>query len=254
MRRRSCGSSPSTPVSPSTRCVEATGFELGSAGRSATCPPPASRPPSELALIDRARPEGPALPRGGGMSDAASGARGAHDPLHRADRRPLPDRADRHGLGLRCPADGGDGHGRRPRDHRVQHDERPGAGDGDPGGQGEHRRAVRRQHPLRRPRRRRARRSDDPRGRQGGVVRAGPEEGTDRRSSRTPASSPCRPSGARRHAEKVAALGRRRGHRAGRRGRRPHRVACPPPCCCRRSSMRSTSRSSPPAASSTAAA
>ena len=30
--------------------------------------------------------------------------------------------------------------------------------------------------------------------------------------------------GARRHAEKVAELGRRRGHRPGRRGRRPHRL------------------------------
>ena len=87
--------------------------------------------------------------------------------------------------------------------------------------------------------------------RQGRVVRAGAQEGADRRSSRTPASSRMPSIGARAARREGRRLGRRRGDRAGRRGRRPHRRGADHACCCRRWSTRSTSRSSPPAASST---
>ena len=89
-------------------------------------------------------------------------------------------------------------------------------------GQGGHRQAVRHQHPRRRRRRERPRRPADPRGRQGRVVRAGAQARPDRQAQR------CRRGG---HSvgrrgqarQEGGGLGRRRGDRPGRRGRRAHR-------------------------------
>ena len=122
-------------------------------------------------------------------------------------------------------------------------------------GQGRHRQAVRHQHPRRRRRRRRPRRPADPRRRQGRLVRAGAQAGTDRQAQR------CRRRGdsvGRRGQarQEGRGLGRRRGDRAGRRGRRPHRpgrhhAAAAVGARRRRDTV---CRSSPRAASSTAAA
>ena len=69
--------------------------------------------PQELALIRDGSTPGP-------------GARRSWRDPYAADRpagHPLPDRADRHGLGVRGPADRGHGRGRRARHHRVGDDE-----------------------------------------------------------------------------------------------------------------------------------
>ncbi len=85
-----------------------------------------------------------------------------------------------------------------------------------------HRQAVRRQHPRRRRRCDRPRRPADPRGREGRVVRAGAQAGPDREAQRRRrgGDSVDRRGQAR---QEGRGLGRRRGDRAGRRGRRPHR-------------------------------
>ncbi len=89
-------------------------------------------------------------------------------------------------------------------------------------GQGRHRQAVRRQHPRRRGRRRRPGRPDDPRRRQGRLLRPGAQAGADRPLKE--AGVVVIPSvGAAKHAKQGGGLGRRRRDRAGRRGRRAHR-------------------------------
>ena len=105
-------------------------------------------------------------------------------------------------------------------------------------GQGGDRQAVRREHPRRRRRRRRPGRADDPRGREGGVIRAGAQAGTDRAAERgrrrwsfRRSARPSMPG------RSPAGVPTRSSFRAVRAAGTPDRS--PPPCCCPRCWTRS---------------
>ena len=214
-----CGCARSTPASSSTRSIEATGFEL--VGRRRRARVAAAHRRGAAADPRGARPRRPARRRGA-VSVMAGERRAAHPALRPARRR-VPDRADRHGLGGRAPAGRGHRERGRPRHPGRGHDDVRRAARRDGRGEGAHRQAVRGE-PARRPgRRRRPHRPRDEGGRAGRVVRAGAEGGPDqaaqgRRGRGHPVDrrqAPRREGGG---------VGRRRGARAGRRGRRPHRA------------------------------
>ena len=97
---RRCGCSRCTRASPSTRCDEATGFDLQVDADGAI---PETRQPTaeELVLINEVLdPKGLRFKEVPNPHDPP----GAQDPVHRAGRGPPPRRADRHGLGLRPAA------------------------------------------------------------------------------------------------------------------------------------------------------
>ena len=222
--------------------VAATGFELVDRrrrARDARC-----RPTRSCADPRGHRPRRPRATEGGARSRDAPAL---HTPLCDLLRHRVPDRADRHGLGRRRPA-----RRRRPRDA---------------GGLGilavgdddlrrscaarSARSRTRTDKPVRRePARRRRPTSTtastllDRRGREGRVAsRRRPSERLIEAAARTRGvRRRCRRSAPSATPRRCAAWGVDAVHRAGRRGRRPHRLGARPRCCCRRSSTRSTSR------------
>ena len=153
---------------------------------------------------------------------------------------PLSHRADGHGVGGQRQAHRGDVDRRWSRHPRVGADDVRPDGAGDRRDQGGHRQALRRQPAHRRARHRRAGRPHHQGQGAGGVVRAGARregrqeaQGRRHRGDADHRRAPPRREG--------RGVGRRRGHRAGRRRAAATRASCPRRSSSRRCSTRSTS-------------